>query len=612
MSDELLPYYQRELIFIRRLAAEFAARYPDRAGALQLSGNRSDDPHVERLIESFALLAGRVHRKIDDEFPEITESFLSLLYPHYLRPIPSMCIAQFEAEPDTNRLGEGYTVDRGATLYSQPVSGAVCKFRTCYPVTLWPVNVASAAFTRAGSLGLGPASMAAFAAARIELRAPVPIEIGQLNIDRLRFYLGGDRQAAHTLYELLFTRVRSIVLRDVAKGARSAQLTLPASAIREVGFSADEGMLPYGKRSFVGYRLLQEYFSFPDKFLFFDLALEPGMLSGFKDRVEIDILFDDFERRERFALLEQAVGPEVFQLGCTPAVNLFERCAEPIRLTHTETEYRVVPDLHFPHATEVYSIDEVTSTAPYSEESKTYEPFYSLRHAHSFRRGNDGQAFWHSTRRGSNYAGDSGTEVWLTLLDLNFRPSQPANEVLTVHVTCTNRDLPERLPVLHQFGEFEVEGAALARCRPLTHVTRAVRPPMRRGLQWRLISHLALNHLSITSVDAFQELLKLYRFDEDPVSERHIAGLLQLESSTRVAPVFSDQGVSFCRGTLVSALFDEDQYVGSGVYLFATVLERFFGLYNTMNSFSQFEVRTAQRKGLVKQWVPRSGEAIVL
>jgi type VI secretion system protein ImpG len=611
MKSDLLTYYERELVFIRQMAAQFAEKYPDRAGGLKLNGQRSDDPHVERLIEAFALIAGRIHRKIDDEFPEITAALLDLLYPHYLRPIPAMSIVQFQLDPEQSKVEGGYVAPRDSKLYSQPVNGAVCHFKTCYPVRLWPIEVASAGFLRSSNTPGGLAGVDAAYALRIELRTVGGASFAQLGLDQLRFYLAGDPQAAHILYELLFNNVVRIVARNPA---RRPQPPVPLSSpirIEEVGFARDEGMLPYSDRSFLGYRMLQEYFSFPQKFLFFDLRhLDRVSLAGFTDRLEILILIKEFDRKDRAALLEQSVTAGAFELGCTPVVNLFERCAEPIRVSHTQTEYRVIPDIRYPAATEVYSVDRVTSVAPYPQIPQEYRPFYSFRHADDGAR----ELFWIASRRASEREGDGGAEVYVSLVDSGFEPQAPPVESLTVHVTCTNRDLPARLPITRVFGELEMESGAVLRIRFLETPTPAIRPPMRRGLQWRLISHLGLNYLSIVQGgrEALQELLKLYDFSDDPAIARQIAGVARIESRSRIARVASDNGLAFCAGLQVDAEFDEEQYVGGGVFLMGSILERFLGLYSAINSFSQLRVTTLQRRGVLKEWPPRAGEQILL
>ena len=612
MKEDLLPYYENELSFIRGLGKEFAAAYGKIAQRLQLEPDKCEDPHVERLIESFALIAGRIHHKIDDEFPEITESLLNVLYPHYLRPIPSMSIAQFLVDPDQAQLSTGHAIEKDTELYTRPVAGhgGACNFRTAYRVTLWPIEVTGAAVLPAATVAGVGGTQEAVAVIRLDLKCAPKIKLSSLGIDKLRFYLNGESHVTYSLYELLFNNVDRAVLRSTS--APPAQVDLPKDCIQPVGFSRDEGLLPYPDRSFLGYRLLQEYFAFPSKFLFFDLCgFDQVARSRFGESFQILLFLKPFERKERLHQLEQNVNKETFQLGCTPIVNLFKRLAEPIRLTHTATEYRIIPDLHRQTSTEIYSVDEVTSTAPYFEKPQAYEPFYSLRHAYYE---NPTQAYWYASRRSSAMRGDKGTEVYLTLVNLGFKPVLPPAETLTVHITCTNRDVAGALPFTGEFGELSLESGSLAKARCIMAPSKTIRPPLRRGLQWRLISHLALNYLSIVQGgrEALQEILKLYDFTEDPVIRKQIAGITGVDSRPHVARVVSQHGIVFAQGLRVNMEFNEDEFTGIGAFLFAAVLERFLGLYTAINSFTQLSIRTAQRKGELKQWPPRSGEQILL
>jgi type VI secretion system protein ImpG len=610
MRDELLPYYERELTFIRQMAAEFAEKYPKPAGRLLLGPDTCEDPHVERLIEAFALLCGRVQHKLDDEFPEITESLLDVLYPHYLRPVPSQGIAQFQLDP-SQRAAAFTRVPAGTAVHSKPDNGQICSFRTCYPVTLWPMRVTGASVSTANRFFTEGIPADAAAVIRIELQCLGGLRFSQLPVDSIRFYLNGESAAVNTLYEFLFLNTQRIALRPLQQGEEAGgHAVLPVSKLHQVGFDRAEGVLPYSDRSFLGYRLLQEYFSFPEKFFFFDLTgLDRIDKSKFGPAFEILIFLKEPEQQHRLIALEQNVNASTFQLGCTPIVNLFERIAEPIRLTQTRAEYRVLPDQHRQLSTEVYSIDRVTSTTSYMEEPQSYEPFYALRHG---RQSETQRHFWHAHRRPSFRKNDNGTEVYLSLVDLDFNPALPPAEMLTLRVTCTNRDQAGRLRMAGEFGELEPEGVALVRARCVRKPTLPARPPLRRGLQWRLISHLSLNHLSIVDGgrEALQEILRLYDFSNDPAIRRQIGGITDVASRSSVSRVSSDTGVTFCRGTDVTIEFDEDQYVGTGVFLLSSVLQRFFGLYSAMNSFSRMTAKT--KRGVLKQWAPMAGEQILL
>lgn len=611
MSQELHPYYERELLFIRQLAQEFARQYPAAAGRLLLEPNRSIDPHVERLIEAFALLAGRIHHKLDDEFPELTSAILGVLYPHYLAPIPSMAIIQFDLDYEQSPLPDGFLIDRGSRLHTSPVSDVACRFRTVYPVRLWPVHLASARYlTPPFPAGLAPPPGTA-AVLRLRLECRSGLSFADLGLDRLRFYLAGEAQVVATLYETLFNDVTKVAFRPLDDG--EPLWFDPSECLSQVGFEHDQGMLPYSPRSFLGYRLLTEFFAFPSKFQFADLgSLNFVCTEHFGKALDVVLYLSRSSSN-----LEQGVNTDTFRLGCSPVVNLFEQTAEPIPITQTRHEYRVVPDVASQQGMEVYSVDSVVGTDPVSRVTTEYHPFYSYKHGISRE---ERRTFWTATRRPSVREGDRGTEVELSLVDLDFNPKLPAESMLVVRTTCTNRDLPGKLAMYGDRLRFSLESAApLARIRCLRLPTVPVRPPTRRGSLWRLVSHLNLNHLSlggtVESRDALQEMLRLYDFSDPEsgeataaVTRQLIDGITSLSSRRIVHWLDAPEASGFCRGTEITIEFDEKKYVGTGVFLFASVLERFLALYASINSFTRMVARTRGGEGPLKQWPPRAGE----
>ncbi len=618
MRDDLKLYYERELDYLRQLGAEFAGKYPKIAQRLILESDKeSPDPHVERLLEGFAFLAARVHLKIDDEFPEITEALLSILYPHYIRPTPSMTIVEMHLDAEAGGVASPQEVPRGSGLNSRPVGGVPCQFRTCYDTTVWPLTVTAAEWTSPDRLSPPVKSLDAAAAVRIEMQAPQDVQMSKLGLDTLRIHITGNASIAHALYELLCANTVQILVRDPAPGSRVRPATLRPESFRAVGFEESEAMLPYPRRSFPGYRVLQEYFAFPEKFFFFDLAgLSEAWPLGFKNRFELVFLLSAFEGGDRRQLLEQGVNAKTFRLNSTPVVNLFPQTAEPILLTQRRYEYPLIPDVRRPYATEVFSVEEVVSVNPQNNQVLHFAPFYSFRHATQKDAGRgQPQTFWIAHRRASAKSGDEGTDVSLALVDLSARPVRPDADTLTARILCTNRDLPARLTFGNEDGDFDMEGgAAVKRIVALRKPTNAVRPPSGDAALWRLISHLSLNYLSLVEDgrEALQEILKLYNFTGSAYSERQIDAISAVKSGRHFARLISENGVTFARGTRVEIEFDEDQFAGGGVFLFASAIERFLGEYASLNSFSQLIARSRQRKEVLKQWPPRAGQTILM
>jgi type VI secretion system protein ImpG len=611
MSDELLPYYQRELAYIRKMGGKFADANPKIAARLRIAADTCEDPHVERMIEGFAYLTARIRHKLDDDFPELSDAMLGVLYPHYLAPVPSMAMVQFVLDRSQGELTSGYTVARGASIETEPIDGEPCRFQTCYPVTLWPIELESASLSgRPFTAPATPYSSQAAGVLKLELRCmSKDVNFGQLALQSLRFFLKGQDPHVYDLFELIHNNTLEIALASSPRD--NAPVLLDRRKIRTVGFERDEGMLPYTARSFLGYRLLTEFFAFPRKFLFFELADMGGKhMSRVGNKLEIY-----FYLNRTTSDLEHNVDAATFRMGCTPIVNLFRQQAEPIELSHTQTEYHIVPDKRRPLATELYSVDRVSATS--AKEQAEFAPFYSFKH------GTDASTerkFWYASRKpvpSGDDLSDTGTEVSLTLVDLDFKPSSPADWTMHVETTCLNRDLPYRLPFGGDQPRLQLtEGAPLCRLVCLTQPTPTLRPALKHGAVWRLISQLTLNHLSLTegtdAAQSLQEILKLYDFADSSETRAMIEGILNVQSRRVVGRAPGHGAGGFCRGVEVAIHFSEPSFSGGGLYLFAAVLERFLGMYCSINSFSRLVATTTHREGVLRRWPPRAGEKILL
>ncbi len=614
--DELLLHYERELRFIRKMASDFAGKYPEVAGRLQLEPTKCEDPHVERLIEAFAMLTARVQLRLDDDFSEITDALMGILYPHFLRPIPSMTIAQLTVDPDAGSVQGGFSVEANSLLHSRPVGGVRCIFRTAYPLRLFPIEVADVELVSTTALRkLAPER--ARSALRIRLRTIGGVPFSELAVDELRFFLDATSGDIHSLYELFLRDPQGMIVRACEQQAES--FFVPPEKIQPVGFSRDEGLLEYTPESFLGYRLLQEYFTFPDKFLFVDLG---GLLQASQrcERNELEILV---LLTQSPAQLDVRVEPQNLRLGCTPAINLFSRSADPIRLTRTSVEYPVCPDARSPDTYEVHSIARVASVTPGTGETISYQPFYGVQHAAGAKRTG---TFWHAQRRPSLRKGDSGSEVFISLVDPDFTSLPAPADILHVDILCTNRALPARLPFGSSEGDFRLEGRpGIEKIVALRKPSEPIAAPMAGANRWRLISHLSLNYLSILdagragrdgengrALETLRELLRLYDFADSPVTRQRIAGLVGIESRRVVRRVGKGVSAGFARGLETELEFDPSHYTGSGVFLFASVLESFLGLYTSVNSFTQTVAKVRRHPGVLKRWAPRAGEMTLL
>lgn len=574
-----------------------------------------DDPHVARLLEGFAYLSARVRHKLEDEYPELTDALLGVLYPHYLLPFPSCSIVQFTGLPTATA---PYRVPAGTALDTEPVGGDRCRFRTCYPVTLLPVAIDQA---RLSGLPLqapvNRAARGAVASFRIALRCLAgDATFAQLGPDTIRFFLRGAAPVSLPLHELVLNHTVSVAVADGPNDPNP--VILPAEAVRAVGFGRDEALLPWPARSFAGYRLLTEYFSFPEKFLFFDITgLDAKALVSGGNRMEIFLYLD-----RAMPELERTVGADALALGCTPVVNLFPQRCDPLSLDGTATELRVVADARRPRALEVWSVDAVRESRP-SGQPRPWLPFYRLAAdsalpggAERAERGEEEAPRWHPVRRAAA-APLSGTELLLAFADRGFDPALPAEGTLSIDATCLNRDLPSLLP----FGGGRprltaVEGlGGVSAMACLTAPTPTLRPRLGDAGAWKLVSHLALNHLSVTGgaagAAALREILRLYDLRELPETRAAIEGVVSVTARDGAARAPGRRPGAFVRGLDVRLELDPRAFATGG-FLFASVLERFLALHAAINSFVRTTAAFAGRPGVIRTWPPRAGEQPLL
>lgn len=580
--ERLLPYYERELVMLRRHAGQFAARYPKVAAQLQLDDGQEAEPQTERLIQSVALLAARVAMRIDDGHAHVTEALLELLLPHYLRPFPSCAIAQST---------DGAGAPRGTELESAPVNDVPCKFRTVFPVDGQAVTVRAAGFEPL--LAAPPAVVLppdACAGLRIELHA--------CGADRARLYLDGEAPLCAALRDALCMQA---VCAWVEQGRN--WVALPALPLIAAGFAEDEALLPADGRSHPAQRLLAEYFAFPAKFNFIDVdvaALRACAPSAAETWV-LHVALAGAGPDSHAARILRHVSSANFLPGCTPVVNLFRHPGEPVAVTHEELDYAVRAHPTTPAAYEVFSVDSVQAMEKHGTEQVLvdFRPLYSLRHGEQ----STGR-YWMLRTDDMLAASSPGYEKRLSLVDARRMPLALEPCTLSLRLTCSNRDLPAQLrdSVLRS-------GSAAMRCVRMP--SAALRPPSGAALHWRLISHLALNQRALApqGVQALREMLALYDLRQDAISRRQIAGVVALEQVHATAWLRHPHGASLAHGIEVRITLEEEAYAGSGISLFIDVLDHYFGLYVQVNSFVELVALSARTGKELKRCAPRSGYA---
>jgi type VI secretion system protein ImpG len=585
-------YYQSELTALRQLGRRFAERSPALAPFLGQAGR---DPDVERLLEGFAFLTGRLRQKLDDELPELSHSLMQLLWPNYMRPLPAFSILQFDPLKHT---GPALIVERDTPIESQPVDDVRCRFRTCYPTDVQALDLTALNYSVKGDGSL--------LSLRLEMSADG--HFSELAFSRIRLHFAGERYISQMLYLSLLQNLGGIELVPLdASGTpitgvngQSVAFKLPGDCVQPVGFAEQEALIPYPLNTFRGYRYLQEYFAFQDKFLFVDVngldILDALPQVTLKQIRGVELRFDI---RKGGALRMRPTLDNV-KLHCTPIVNLFKHDALPIRLDGKQDEYLLLPSEHDLEHCGVFSVETVTGWKPGGLGYQKYVPFESFEHDPSFDVLNSRP---HYSIRQRNSMLHDGLDTYLSF---GIRHTE-AHETLSIELMCTNQNLPRKLK-LGDINQACEETPGFLSFRNISPATSSFAPPLTRDFLWKLISNMSLNYLSLANVDALKVILETYDlpryYDQqaEKVSKRLLGGLKfithqHVDRLHRGLPV---------RGVRTELTIDPQGYIGEGdLFVFASVLNEFFALYASLNSFHELRVRSTQ--GEVYQWTPRMG-----
>ena len=622
MDPRLIPHYNRELQFVREMGAEFSREYPKIAGRLGLDGFECADPYVERLLEGFAFLASRVQLKLDAQYPVFTQHLLEMLYPQYLRPVPSMAVVQLHPDRAAADLAGGHVVPRDTALRGLPGTDerTRCEFRTAHALTLWPLELAEATYfdTPAAMAAAGvelPAGGKVRAGLRLVLRTTGGIDAGTLPLDALPVFLAGGDELPKRLYEQLFADAEGFLVRGEGAQGRVSVARGPGS-IRARGFDDADALLPPAGRTFSGYRLLQEYFACPERFLFAEFdGLRPALQRIRGQSFEIVVLL-----RRGLGALARTVGASNFRLFCTPAINLFQRAGDRIHLRQEQLEYHVVPDRIRPMDYEVLGLDQVEGFGDRQEPEVRFQPFYGgdartwhERHGAYYTVRREPRLLSGRQRRRGARSSYVGSEVFVSLVDATERPLDTPLRQLGMRLWCSNRDLPLHMPVGKSRTDFEIDASVpVEQVRCVAGPTRP-RPAVNGGESaWRLLSHLQFDYLSMFEGDpaqggaALREMLSLYCDPNDAAALRQIEGVKSVSSSPIVRRLPLPGPIAFGRGLEIVLTCDDGAFEGTGAYLIGAVMRHFFARYASINAFTETVLRTLERNE-VARWPARPG-----
>lgn len=618
MDPRLLRYYNQELRYLREMGAEFAHEFPKIASRLALDSVEVSDPYVERLLEGCAFLAARVQLKQDAEFPRLSHRLLELLYPNLLAPLPSMMVAQVEPVRADPNLLRAPRIERGTSISATPPghSQTRCEFRTAQALQLTPLATEAAEYF----LNLADLNLSSYALAerprcgvRVRLRLPDGMALAKLETDELRFFLGGQPDVAKRLHELLTTSLVGVL----AGAPRQAgtRVLLPAEALQPVGFDDADAMLPVQLRMMSGLRLVQEYFAFPPRFLFFDLSgLRPVLAGLGGTELELQFLFS-----RPGVDLDGVVEAANFSLHCVPAINLFPKRADRIAVDDARHEFHVVAERTAPLDYEVF---DVLSAKGFDEQGqeRRYLPLFATDHGAAGGAKAAYYSLWREprlpseqSRREGPRSGYIGSEVFLSLVDPDDAPIPHTLRELGVQTLCTNRDLPMFLVAGNAASPFAIEaGLPVGAVRAVAGPSRPYSALREGGIAWRLLNLLSLNYLSLLDSDggegaaALRDLLSRLPMAGEPTQRRWIESIQSLETSAVVRRHPVAGPIAFSRGLRIEMTVDELGHEGGSAVMFGTVLHRFFARHAAINSHVETVLKSLTR-GTLMRWRPLLG-----
>jgi len=594
LSKKLLSYYQNELSYLRKYGKRFSRHFPKVARRLGMSDGLSEDPHVERIIESFALVTAQIQQRLDEDMPEVTEALLTVLAPQFLRPYPSVCIVQMQPDKRISGLTTGCEVEAGTMLYTRQSEEHVCHFRTLYPVIMEPMTLEET------SLRFDNSTLRW----QLELRLQVwPGAI--LNSPSLRFYLNGSSLAVNILYTLINDEIEAFSLVCGEK-----HYLLSESDIQVVGFNRAESILECDPRISPVYALLQDYFYFPQKFHFIDFSLPAGLTVTSN---EVMLFRLRFRQCAMVAMLDKiacSVDRHFFRLHCTPAVNLFPMRAEPL-VPHDDTaEYPVRPDIRHGDAIGIWSVNSVCATHKTGNEISTRDiaPLFGLSHSVT---GGEQGTYWQCMQRETVDESGPANRLFIAFSDRGEKPLTPKNDLINIELTCYDRDIPSSIRNGNPEGDFESDLAvAGVTITALTRPTRTVSQPVKQASRWRLISHLSLNHMLISGdngVQVLKETFALYNINDNPAIQQLIGLIRHVVVTPVTARLVSNDPLSMARGVEICVTFQSSAAEEPEYFLFCRFIEHFLSLYAPVNSFSQVVTCIEFHQESRRVWPVRSG-----
>lgn len=626
MDAKFLEFYNQELKFIRETGAEFSQEYPKIAGRLGLEGFDCSDPYVERLLEGFAFLSARIHTKLDASFPKFTQHLLELLFPTFLQPLPSMLIAQYTPDYEEGTLTEGVTVPRDTAMHSLLGKGeqTACEYRTSHDVTLWPVKLTSAEYINAQELNAYTKDVSLHSIINsgsgkppksgiiLTLETAPGVTFSEIDLDNLDLHIRGTESFPLYIFEAIFKGFQGCLYK-AGSGLWRSQVS--QTSIKAHGYDKEQALLPFVNRQFDGFRLLKEYFSFARRFLFLSIEnLLPTLRQCNEDKVQLLVLLDHVEPK-----FENLLSVDNFSMYCTPAINLFPKRAERIKVSRTSHEFHIVPDRLKPLDYEVCAVNDIKGFSSGIEPTLQFLPLYGAadkphnKKSAFYTINRETRTLSSKQRKFGHRSSYIGTEVFVSIVDPKQAPYSDNLKQLAVDTLCCNRDLPLMMPLGKAKTDFTIEtGAPCESVRCVGEPTRPAPPSSQGSVTWDLVNQLSINFLGITDEDnqsaliTLKKLLTLMMDKNDYAQTKQIDGLIGVKTKAITSRLPMAGPICFGRGVEIEITVDELAYEGNSVFMLGMILDQFFAQYVSINSFTQLVLISSDR-GEVFRWPIRIG-----
>ncbi|MDF2416824.1 type VI secretion system baseplate subunit TssF [Acinetobacter beijerinckii] len=602
MIEQLLPYYEKQLQEFGQQSREFAQKYPKIAQRLSLNQEQIDDPHIERLIQAFSLIAARIDKKLADSYDQFTHSLFEVMFPQYLRHFPACTVVSFEDINKLKQLSAAHIIPQKTALKSRSFKGVQCEFNTSNEVRLLPITLSNLEFQTSPST-----HMHLNQNATLSLKFEIFNDAQQWLLDeKLPIYLDAISNFPLQVLDSIFRKETGFSIRV---GQRVVEIANPFAVM---GFSEQESLLPIDQHTHHAYRLLMEYFCFPEKFnyLNFDLSVLKGLLqqqNDFEVLIHLKLNLNDQAIVRNYSELNIAN----FKLFTTPAINLFEKQAEPQKISHTQLQYPLVTDAHHPELYQVYSIIEMKMVREKTNQEQTHLavlPFFAMSHYH-----NDKVQFFYSL----NYSPTQTKTMQMgySIVSKHLKPYEIKSDFISTRLLCSNGDLPHE--ALSQSNNIlNLNDSSLARrALILKRPTSPYHFDKNSNEQWRIISHLSLNTLALMKGDALshvKELLALYNLPHSKENILLIDALKQLNFSTTNKLMNAKPFPMFIRGVKAELTVNKSVFRGHSLYIFSQLLSHIFNLKVQINSFVDVVVKDNLNQQEIYQCVQNVGGKTLL